>query len=119
VLTTCYDCRGQATFAKDRASNSTARQVAFAAGWCEDTLPDGNGGVQTVWFCPLCTWWTAYRDDGRVELVCPHGVGHTSKLLTIKRIGEKAWQDWMDVHGCDNCCLTPAFTLLEQRSSEE
>lgn len=38
------------------------------------------------------------REDGRVEWICPHGVGHP-----IGHISK--WMDWMWVHGCDGCCL--------------
>ena len=37
------------------------------------------------------------REDGRVERVCEHGVGHP-----IGHVEE--WKEWMGVHGCDGCC---------------
>jgi hypothetical protein len=38
------------------------------------------------------------REDGRVEWLCRHGIGHP--------IGHKrGWKDWMGVHGCDGCCV--------------
>ena len=37
------------------------------------------------------------REDGRVERVCEHGVGHC-----IGHVRE--WKGWMSVHGCDGCC---------------
>jgi hypothetical protein len=37
------------------------------------------------------------REDGRVEKLCDHGVGHPIGHVT-------AWKDWMGVHGCDGCC---------------
>lgn len=55
-------------------------------------------------------WHVGRRLDGRVEVICPHGVGHPSKRLT-----KVPWQRWMDVHGCDGCCLSQsaAFALAE------
>ena len=41
-------------------------------------------------------WPLIRREDGlRVEIVCPHGVGHPVKSLSM------GWKAWMDVHGCD------------------
>lgn len=40
------------------------------------------------------------REDGRVEAVCPHGVGHP---VGIAR-GHRWDATWMGVHGCDGCC---------------
>lgn len=54
-------------------------------------------------------WPTVDRGDGRVEIVCPHGVGHPSKVLSAPA----TWQDWMGVHGCDNCCTLAAYALSE------
>jgi hypothetical protein len=42
------------------------------------------------------------REDGRVEKVCVHGVGHCIGHLT-------KWQGWMGVHGCDGCCGHAGF----------
>ena len=36
------------------------------------------------------------REDGRIEEVCEHGVGHPVGHL-------RRWQDWMYIHGCDGC----------------
>lgn len=38
------------------------------------------------------------REDGRVEKLCKHGVGHPVGHL-------KAWKEWMGVHGCCGCCF--------------
>lgn len=53
------------------------------------------------------------RSDGRVELVCQHGVGHPSSMLTEARGVE--WAEWMGVHGCDGCCEHPNFQKNEER----
>ena len=46
------------------------------------------------------------REDGRVEYVCIHGIGHTIaipyKLALICK--DKANTDAMFSHGCDGCC---------------
>lgn len=54
-------------------------------------------------------WPAIMREDGRrMEIICPHGVGHPVKSLS------KDWDDtWMGVHGCDGCCSTAAFALAE------
>jgi len=51
------------------------------------------------------------REDGRrVELICPHGIGHPVQELS------HGWRKGDDVHGCDGCCTTAAFgvEVLEQ-----
>ena len=39
------------------------------------------------------------REDGRIEWVCEHGVGHPVGHVT-------KWVDWMGIHGCcgESCC---------------
>lgn len=39
------------------------------------------------------------REDGRLERVCAHGVGHTVGHVDPSRL-----KPWMWVHGCDGCC---------------
>lgn len=56
-------------------------------------------------------WPTVNRGDGRVELICPHGVGHPSEVLS-----PGPWEDWMGVHGCDGCCTTPEYFAAERRA---
>lgn len=41
------------------------------------------------------------RTDGRVEMICPHGVGHT--IDAPKKYKKKLGKYW-SVHGCDGCC---------------
>jgi hypothetical protein len=50
-------------------------------------------------------WPLVDRGDGRIEILCPHGVGHPIRSLSHH------WQDWMGVHGCDLCCNTATFAL--------
>lgn len=52
-------------------------------------------------------WPAILREDGcRVEVICPHGVGHPVKSLS------RNWDDsWMCVHGCDGCCDKAEFHL--------
>jgi len=54
-------------------------------------------------------WPAILREDGkRVEIICPHGVGHPVKSLS------NHWDEtWMGVHGCDGCCSSAAFALAE------
>ena len=41
------------------------------------------------------------REDGRLEQLCKHGIGHTIKIPKgIKKKDQWAW--WS--HGCDGCC---------------
>lgn len=40
-----------------------------------------------------------YREDGRVEIKCNHGIGHTV-IVPRKYEDDKSW--WS--HGCDGCC---------------
>lgn len=40
------------------------------------------------------------REDGRIEHLCSHGVGHPVGMLRGRR-----WDaTWMGIHGCDGCC---------------
>ena len=41
------------------------------------------------------------RLDGRLERICPHGVGHTVEVPKAQE-SVRAWR----VHGCDGCCAT-------------
>lgn len=50
-----------------------------------------------------------YRMDGRVELVCKHGVGHPSRALQVR-----TWQDHDGIHGCDGCCGGEDFIEAER-----
>ena len=55
-------------------------------------------------------WPAIMREDGcRVEIICPHGVGHPVKSLS------RNWDDgWMGEHGCDGCCTHAIFAVAEQ-----
>ena len=39
------------------------------------------------------------REDGRVEWVCEHGIGHT---ISVPKKYKDDWAWWS--HGCDGCC---------------
>lgn len=53
-------------------------------------------------------WPAQLREDGcRMEIICPHGVGHPSQQLS------RGWEEWMGVHGCDGCCSLAVFALAE------
>lgn len=54
-------------------------------------------------------WPAIMREDGRrMEIICPHGVGHPVKSLSVN------WDDsWMGVHGCDGCCGQAMFAIAE------
>lgn len=41
------------------------------------------------------------REDGRLERICKHGIGHC-----IGHVDMKKWMKWMAIHGCDGCCST-------------
>lgn len=42
------------------------------------------------------------REDGRIERVCEHEVGHTvGHINSIKLADDYIW-----IHGCDGCCST-------------
>ena len=53
---------------------------------------------------------TVHREDGRVEVLCHHGVGHPSSALTVLKI---PWRDWMGIHGCDGCCVGEQWMVNE------
>ena len=52
-------------------------------------------------------WPAIMREDGgRMEIICPCGVGHPVKSLS------KNWDDsWMSVHGCCGHCTSAEFHL--------
>lgn len=60
-------------------------------------------------------WPAILREDGkRMEIICPHGVGHPVKSLSHN------WDDsWMGVHGCDGCCSKAIFALAELAHQEQ
>ncbi len=45
----------------------------------------------------------AWRGDGRLEMVCCHGVGHTVSALVSGEAGLET-RDAYYIHGCDGCC---------------
>lgn len=47
------------------------------------------------------------REDGRLERLCKHGVGHPFGVTGRK------WEKWMGVHGCCGCCCLAEFYLQE------
>ncbi len=52
------------------------------------------------------------REDGRIEQMCKHGVGHPIGHLN-------KWQDsWMGVHGCDGCCSLAEFHLKRPQETK-
>lgn len=46
------------------------------------------------------------REDGRIEQVCDHGIGHP-----IGHLYKNSWKNWMYTHGCCGDCSTAAFHL--------
>ena len=54
--------------------------------------------------------YRSVRENGLIEIVCQHGVGHPSKLLTNPKY-------YYGVHGCDGCCDTEEWRLAEQRAA--
>lgn len=40
-----------------------------------------------------------FRMDGRVEIICEHGCGHT-----IFTPDPENWGKYVGTHGCDGCC---------------
>lgn len=57
-----------------------------------------------------------YRTDGRVEVVCEHGVGHPTPASAAK-VAEKYGHKhvtWM-VHGCDGCCSVEGFFTEDEQ----
>lgn len=64
--------------------------------------------MDQTWHYPLVD-----RGDGRVEMICPHGVGHPEKDLSSK------WDDkWMGIHGCDGCCCQAVYHLAHLKHKE-
>ena len=47
------------------------------------------------------------REDGRLERMCKHGIGHTVGHLDYRELKDR----YMWVHGCDGCCST--YTVME------
>lgn len=41
------------------------------------------------------------REDGRLERLCKHGIGHT-----VGHINQESWENdkYVELHGCDGCC---------------
>ena len=53
-----------------------------------------------------------YRADGRIEVVCAHGIGHT--IWYPKSMGKHG-----SVHGCDLCCCKEDFKLFAKEFLEK
>lgn len=51
-------------------------------------------------------WPVIRRENGLIEIACPHGIGHPSLKLTPAKY-------YYGVHGCDGCCGKAAFALAE------
>jgi len=52
------------------------------------------------------------REDGRIECLCEHSIGHTiTAPAAYKRAAGKYW----DSHGCDGCCLKDEFKKAAQK----
>lgn len=52
------------------------------------------------------TMYKKVRENGLIEIICEHGVGHPSRLLTPLKF-------YYDVHGCDGCCGSDEFKAKE------
>ena len=57
-------------------------------------------------------WDLLIRGDGRIEVTCPHGVGHTSYRLTMAK-GQVPENRYYGSHGCDGCCKPGFFQVME------
>lgn len=40
------------------------------------------------------------REDGRLERICAHGIGHTVGHVDFKQLKK----EYVWIHGCDGCC---------------
>ena len=57
--------------------------------------------------------YTLIREDGRLEVLCSHGVGHT---VGHRRGFLKG--GWETVHGCDGCCEKDNYPMQEIREEK-
>jgi hypothetical protein len=53
-------------------------------------------------------WYRNHRENGLVEIICSHGVGHPSRGLTRD-------PHYYAPHGCCGCCSWTDFHLVEQQ----
>ena len=51
------------------------------------------------------------REDGRLERLCPHGIGHTVGHVNADKLND----DYVWIHGCDGCCRT--YTRMVKRAN--
>jgi hypothetical protein len=61
-------------------------------------------------------WSLTFRSDGRIEVVCVHGVGHTVAIPKNIR-GKKNRDAWWS-HGCDGCCSKKDFPSRKSQWSK-
>ena len=54
------------------------------------------------------------RENGKVELICAHGIGHYSHLVTMAHNPKFKWLECDDIHGCDGCCGEGAYKDAER-----
>ena len=49
-------------------------------------------------------WPYNWRENGVMERICPHGVGHPDRDSV--NFHKRGGHDWVAIHGCDGCCVT-------------
>jgi hypothetical protein len=54
------------------------------------------------------------REDGRLEKLCPHGIGHTVGHVNPGELASR--YTW--IHGCDGCCF-PWKTQMPKEFGED
>lgn len=106
----CRDCSYQQGWVWDVMAEWDVDQNKFL-------LPDGRVlTTHPAWRCEgeyccvhnpsnhhMRTWDLNWRDDrGRMERLCPHGIGHPDPDALAFRARNGMNAD--DVHGCDGCC---------------
>lgn len=66
--------------------------------------------VHNPTWCPANKgdWPYSFRADGRIERICPHGIGHPDPDQVNFLISQDPahYGGWVDVHGCDGCCYS-------------
>lgn len=57
----------------------------------------------------MVDWPQNWRDDaGKMERLCPHGIGHPDPDDTTFRMSDSTVdKKWIKIHGCDGCCVPP------------
>lgn len=78
----------------------------------KDQCKSGNCVIHNPSIHEMLSWPTLFREEGLMERVCEHGVGHPDpdSLAFFESQGIKN----MGIHGCDGCCTSDGLSKIKE-----